>query len=254
MELSTAALILWTSNFKFTQPDYRYWRGKNLFLVAVSSSSAAAAVKVMTCSIPHLHIPKINWRGCAAAAVVALLWHFYAHSHMLSFLYRYIDKRPHACFRTWLIAFLLILHKNAELKFTWSDFSASLQKNTLFLAVLLTGTVSVILGMQIQVYQKGNADCEHCTTHQYDNTVTYNKHTSGPSGTTYYTEQRVVTTGGGGASGSPATISSAAYDSSVGSNNNQVIYEGTGNQTNFARISVTTSSSPFFIHRHDSAP
>lgn len=89
------------------------------------------------------------------------------------------------------------------------------------------------------MYQKGNADCEHCTTHQYDNTVTYNKHTSGPSGTTYYTEQRVVTTGGGG---SPATISSAAYDSSVGSNNNQVIYEGTGNQTNFARISVTASS------------
>lgn len=105
-------------------------------------------------------------------------------------------------------------------------FSASLQKNTIFLAVLLAGTtISTVLGMQA-----GSGYCEHCDTHQYGNTVTYNKHGTGPTGT-YYTEQRVVTSTSD--AGRPVSISSVAHEST--SNNNHVTYEGTGNQTNFAQ-------------------
>lgn len=121
-----------------------------------------------------------------------------------------------------------------------------MQKNTLFLAVLLTGTtISAVLGMT-QVYSNGNGHCEHCsTTHQYDNTVTYNKHTAaGPAGT-YYTQGRVVTTTSTGADATrPVAISSVAHDSTT-SNNNQVIYEGSGNQTNFAHLSFIPLLYPY---------
>lgn len=90
-------------------------------------------------------------------------------------------------------------------------------------------TVSV-LGMQTQVY--GNVECDHCSTHQYDNTVTYNKHTAGPGGA-IYTEQRVVTTGSGGG-GVPASSTITTTYGGGSSANNQVIYEGSGNRTNFA--------------------
>lgn len=130
-----------------------------------------------------------------------------------------------------------------------NPFSASLQKRptTLLLAVLLTGTLSSVLGMQTQVYQNGNgAHCEHCSTaHQYDNTVTYNKHSTGSPGTTYYTtEQRVVTSTNG--AGRPVVTTTSSDYSTSGSNtgtslNNQVAYEGSGNQTNSAHLPLSSS-------------
>lgn len=107
--------------------------------------------------------------------------------------------------------------------------SASLQKNTFILAVLLTGTtLSAVLGMQTQVYRNGVL-CEQCSTgtHQYDNTVTYNKHSTSP-GTTYYTEQRVVTS----SNGAPVSTSSdyISTGTTTSNHNTQVTYEGSGNK------------------------